>query len=188
MNKRDFVRAGAFGSLALGAASAAQAQSGGPSYQWKMATGWPGGPLMDVGAKLFAERMEQFSGGRFKIQTFPGGAIGNALKVPETVKNGLAECGHTWMGYDWGKDPTTVLFGGYAVYFPELFPTRLRSTGTGFCYNVARFIAASAPWTLGLLIAPLGLRGAVLALSGIFLLALLVLPFAPETRGKSLMD
>jgi MFS family permease len=81
-----------------------------------------------------------------------------------------------------------VLFGGYAVYFPELFPTRLRSTGTGFCYNVARFIAASAPWTLGLLIAPLGLRGAVLALSGIFLLALLVLPFAPETRGKSLMD
>ena len=79
MNKRDFVRAGAFGSLALGAASAAQAQSGGPSYQWKMATGWPGGPLTDVGAKLFAERMEQFSGGRFKIQPFPGGAIGNAL-------------------------------------------------------------------------------------------------------------
>jgi len=33
------------------------------------------------------------------------------------VKNGLAECGHTWMGYDWGKDPTTVLFGGYAGTF-----------------------------------------------------------------------
>ena len=114
MKKRDFVRAGAFGSLALGAAAAAQAQQTGPSYQWKMATGWPGGPLMDVGAKLFAERMDQFSGGRFKIQTFPGGALGNALKVPETVKNGLAECGHTWIGYDWGKDPTTALFGGYA--------------------------------------------------------------------------
>ena len=117
MKKRDFVRAGAFGSLALGAASAVQAQQTGPSYQWKMATGWPGGPLMDVGSKLFAERMDQLSGGRFKIQTFPGGAIGNALKVPETVKNGLAECGHTWMGWDWGKDPTTVLFGGYAGSF-----------------------------------------------------------------------
>ncbi len=79
-----------------------------------MATGWAGGPLMDIGSKAFAERMDQLSGGRFKIQVFPGGALGNALKVPETVKNGVAECGHTWMGYDWGKDPTTVLFGGYA--------------------------------------------------------------------------
>ncbi len=29
-----------------------------------------------------------------------------------------------------------AIFGGYAIYFPELFPTRLRSTGTSFCYNV----------------------------------------------------
>ena len=116
LNKRDFMRAGAAGTLALGAAPLAQAQSG-PSYTWKMATGWPGGPLMDIGSKAFAERMAVLSGGRFKIQTFPGGALGNALKVPETVKNGLAEVGHTWMGYDWGKDQTTVLFGGYAGSF-----------------------------------------------------------------------
>lgn len=112
MNKRDFLKAGAAAGLAL--PLAAQAQQSGPTYNWKMATGWAGGPLMDIGAKAFAERMDQLSGGRFKIQTFPGGALGNALKVPETVKNGVAECGHTWIGYDWGKDPTTVLFGGYA--------------------------------------------------------------------------
>ncbi len=35
-----------------------------------------------------------------------------------------------------------ALFGGYAIYFPELFPTRLRSTGTSFCYNVGRLVAA----------------------------------------------
>jgi TRAP-type mannitol/chloroaromatic compound transport system substrate-binding protein len=52
-----------------------------------------------------------------KVQVFPGGALGNALKVSETVKNGVAEMGHTWMGYDWGADPTTVLFGGYAGSF-----------------------------------------------------------------------
>ncbi len=51
------------------------------------------------------------------MQVFPGGALGNALKVPETVKNGVAECGHTWMGYDWGADTTTCLFGGYAGSF-----------------------------------------------------------------------
>lgn len=41
-----------------------------------------------------------------------------------------------------------MVFGGYAIYFPELFPTRLRSTGTGFCYNVARYLAASGPMLL----------------------------------------
>ena len=37
------------------------------------------------------------------------------------------------------------IFGGYAIYFPELFPTYLRSTGTSFCYNGGRFIAAGGP-------------------------------------------
>lgn len=37
------------------------------------------------------------------------------------------------------------VFAGFAIYLPELFPLRLRSTGTSFCYNVGRFIAASGP-------------------------------------------
>lgn len=115
MKRRQLIGTSLAGAGLL-AATAAQAQSG-PTYNWKMATGWAGGPLMDIGAKAFAERMNQLSGGRFKIQTFPGGGLGNALKVPDTVKNGLAECGHTWMGYDWGKDVTTALFGGYAGSF-----------------------------------------------------------------------
>ena len=115
MEKRDFLKAGA--AAAVLALPAASVRAQGASYNWKMATGWGGGPLMDIGSKAFAEKLEVFSGGRFKIQVFPGGALGNALKVPETVKNGVAEMGHTWMGYDWGKDPTTVLFGGYAGSF-----------------------------------------------------------------------
>lgn len=116
MKKRNFLQAGA-GGLGLVAAAKVAAQASGATYNWKMATGWSGGPLMEIGSKAFAERLEQLSGGRFKIQVFPGGALGNALKVPDTVKNGIAEVGHTWMGYDWGKDPTTVLFGGYAGSF-----------------------------------------------------------------------
>jgi TRAP-type mannitol/chloroaromatic compound transport system substrate-binding protein len=116
MKKREFLKAGA-GVAGVLAALPAAAQVGGPSYSWKMTTAWPGGPLMDIGAKAFAERLAFFSGGRMKIQVFPGGALGNALKVSETVKNGVAEMGHTWMGYDWGADPTTVLFGGYAGSF-----------------------------------------------------------------------
>src|SRR5439155_3613346 len=40
-------------------------------------------------------------------------------------------------------------FAAYAVYFPELYPTRVRATGVGFCYNSARVVAAFAPFTLG---------------------------------------
>jgi MFS family permease len=89
-----------------------------------------------------------------------------------------------------------ALFGGYAIYFPELFPTRLRSTGTSFCYNVARFLAAAGPAALGLLTSqvfngyeePLPLRYAGLTMCAIFFVGLLVLPFAPETRGQPLPE
>jgi MFS family permease len=80
------------------------------------------------------------------------------------------------------------MFGGYAIYFPELFPTRLRSTGTGFCYNVARFVAAGAPWIFGHLSGMVGLRYAALLVSSVFLLGLLIIPFAPETKGKALPE
>ncbi len=84
---------------------------------FKMATSWGGGPLMEIGAKAFANRVKEMSGGRIEIEVFPAGTLGEALKVTETVSNGLADMGHTWMGYDWGVDPTVVLFGGYAGSF-----------------------------------------------------------------------
>jgi MFS family permease len=86
------------------------------------------------------------------------------------------------------------IFGGYAIYFPELFPTRLRSTGTSFCYNVGRFAAAVGPSALGLLThrvfadKPEPMRYAGVTMCAIFLLGLLVLPFAPETRGHPLPE
>lgn len=86
------------------------------------------------------------------------------------------------------------LFAGYAIYFPELFPTSLRSTGTSFCYNVGRFIAASGPAMLGLLTSQVfsaqaePMRYAGLSMCGIFLLGLIVLPFAPETKGQPLPE
>jgi MFS family permease len=88
------------------------------------------------------------------------------------------------------------LFGGYAIYFPELFPTRLRSTGTSFCYNVARYVAAAGPTALGLLtgrvfkdyVAPQPMRYAGVVMCSVFLIGLITLPFAPETKGQPLPE
>ncbi|MEZ6139290.1 MAG: MFS transporter [Zavarzinella sp.] len=92
------------------------------------------------------------------------------------------------------------LFGGYAIYFPELFPTRLRSTGTSFCYNVGRLVAASGPAVLGLLTSsvfsaangytdpgePARYAGAVMC--SVFGLGLIALVFLPETKDKPLPE
>jgi MFS family permease len=87
-----------------------------------------------------------------------------------------------------------ALFGGYAIYLPELFPTRLRSTGTSFCYNVGRFVAAIGPLALGLLTSrvyadyPEPMRYAGVTMCLVFVIGLATLPFAPETKGRPLPE
>jgi MFS family permease len=93
-----------------------------------------------------------------------------------------------------------ALFAGFAVYLPELFPLRLRSTGTSFCYNVGRYVAATGPITLGELAkvlapekAPLevklqAFRDACTYMSFFFLIGLVALLFLPETKDKPLPE
>jgi len=83
------------------------------------------------------------------------------------------------------------VFGVYAIYLPELFPTSLRSTGTSFCYNFGRLVAATAPFTIGRITKSLGgniegFRTAGMWVSLVLLLGILVLPFLPETKDKPL--
>lgn len=80
------------------------------------------------------------------------------------------------------------VFGSFTYYLPELFPTRLRGTGAGFCYNIGRVVAASGPFLVGAIAA----RGSSAAVDVLFyvgfvpLLGLAFMPWVIETRGRLL--
>jgi MFS family permease len=82
---------------------------------------------------------------------------------------------------------TNGIFTGFAIYFPELYPTRLRGTGSGFCFNSARVFASLGPFLTGALTGLFGsFNHAVTAVGMVYLLGMFALPFAPETRGRDL--
>jgi MFS family permease len=81
------------------------------------------------------------------------------------------------------------IHAGYALYFPELFPTHLRATGAGFCFNTGRILAAPVLiWLSAEMKRMFDLRWAITWLAMLFLIGLIVLPFLPETRGQELPE
>jgi MFS family permease len=81
------------------------------------------------------------------------------------------------------------IFSGFPIYLPELYPTRLRATGAGFCFNAGRVLASVSPFVTGSLVAALGsFNKAAATIALIYLLGLAILPFAPETKDKPLPD
>lgn len=79
---------------------------------------------------------------------------------------------------------------GFAFYFPELFPTHLRGTGVGFCFNCGKPLAAVILGFSGWLKSRPGLelRAAVCILAGLYLLGLVCIWFLPETKGQKLAE
>jgi MFS family permease len=83
---------------------------------------------------------------------------------------------------------TLAPFAGYSIYFPELFPTRLRGTGVGFCYNTVRYLAAPFPFLLGWLSTLKPFRTVAVMMCGIYVVGLAALFWAPETKGQPLPE
>ena len=81
----------------------------------------------------------------------------------------------------------------FAFYLPELFPTRLRGTGAGFCFNLGRVVAAIGPFVVGG-IASRGVNALDSALQALFyvgwvpIVGLVLMPWVIETRNRALPD
>ena len=84
---------------------------------------------------------------------------------------------------------TGSFYGWLPLYLPELFPTRIRATGSGFCFNIGRIMAAAGSLASGSLLALFGdyaRTGSIICL--IYLLGLVVIFYCPETKGKPLPE
>jgi MFS family permease len=85
---------------------------------------------------------------------------------------------------------TASFYGWFPLYFPELFPTRVRATGQGLSYNFGRIFAAVGALTQGHLVKAFGgsyaQAGAIVTL--VYLVGMILIWFAPETKGKPLPE
>jgi MFS family permease len=85
---------------------------------------------------------------------------------------------------------TAAFYGWLPLYLPELFPTRVRATGQGVSFNFGRILAAVGALQMGTLVSVLGGNyadaGATITL--IYVLGLVLIWLAPETKGKPLPD
>jgi MFS family permease len=167
--------------------------------------------LPTIQATALVESWKQTAGNWFNI----GGLIGTLLTVPASKVLGrrtmfsiyfLASGLAVLAAFGLPLEPRTRLymyfpiglsvfgvFGAFTYYLPELYPTRLRGTGAGFCYNAGRLIAAAGPFLVGA-IASRGAGALGSALQVLFyvgfvpLAGLLVMPWVMETKDRPLAD
>ena len=85
---------------------------------------------------------------------------------------------------------TLSIHAGFAIYFPELFPSHLRSTGAGFCFNAGRLLASPVLIFSGWLKALPGmnLQLAITLMGLLFVIGIVVVLFLPETKDQPLPE
>jgi MFS family permease len=85
---------------------------------------------------------------------------------------------------------SSSFYGWLPQYLPELFPTRVRATGQGVCYNFGRILTAASAWKMGSLMAFFGnsYAHAGEAVVFIYIIGIIGIMFLPETIGQPLPD
>jgi MFS family permease len=140
---------------------------------------------MQVGA-LFGYTSFGFLSDRFgRRPTFLIFVLGAALCVPVYALHATSSRMLMLIG------PLVGFFGhGYFSVFgamlAEVFPSTLRATAQGLCYNIGRGISVLAPATIGFLADRKGIGIALACTSVLYVLAAAVIYLLPETKGRSL--
>jgi len=107
---------GVIGSLALRPASRVVSSqltdTSGATVRWRLPVAF-GTNLPGIGdnALFVAEQISAVSGGRIEFEVFEPGEVVPALAITEAVSAGKVQAGYTWLGYDEGRIPASVLIG-----------------------------------------------------------------------------
>ncbi|MEV7086122.1 MFS transporter [Streptomyces sp. NPDC093085] len=131
---------------------------------------------MFVGYNVFGLIADRIGGKHALVLSLAGVALTLPLYVVAADRTTLL-----WLG------PMFAFFAAYAgvfgVYMGELFPTRVRTTGAGFSYNIGRGVSAFAPLTLGVLAGSAGFGAGLLVCAGFMACAAIAMTFLPDLRG-----
>jgi MFS family permease len=112
--------------------------------------------------------------------------LGSAVALPASFLAPSSYAGVLWLLPFLGLF-SNGLFSGFPIYLPELYPTRVRATGAGFCFNAGRILAAAGPFLTGYLVLRLGtFARAASSITVIYLFGMVVLAFARETKGEAI--
>lgn len=113
-----------------------------------------------------------------------------SLVVCAVLFRGFDRYGGGFMGMTFLAGAVTAAFYGWLpLYLPELFPTRVRATAQGVAYNFGRVLAAGGALAGGKLVELWGDYGRMAAaLSLVYVVGMVAIWFAPETKGRPLPE
>ena len=117
IGRRSFLRKSALGgAAAAGATLAAPAVLAQAPLVVKMQTSWGAANIWDEFAKDYAQRVDEMSGGRMKVDVLPAGAVVGAFQVLDAVNDGVLDAAHSVPVYWYGKNKAASLFGTGPVF------------------------------------------------------------------------
>ena len=117
MKKKKWLALSIAAVLLLAAGGTVNAQK----VSWRMASAWPGGTQIQWAADFFAETVNQMSGGRLEIKSYPAGKLVGAMEVFDSARMGNIDVAHASPAYWIGKMPAGALFG-YLPFGMEALP------------------------------------------------------------------
>lgn len=134
------------------------------------------------------------------IGSIVSGWIVNTIGMRKTMVICFAACFvMTFVVFKINNSVTTITFaemgvlafffgisqGALSVYIPSLFPTKVRASATGFCFNIGRLFTATVVFFIGALVSFLGGYGnAIFIFSFIFLIGLITTYRAPVLKEE----
>ncbi len=90
------------------------------TFHWTIATSWPSGIMLQDMPRIWAERVEQMSGGRLIIDVEPAGAIVGAMEILDATHAGTIDGFHSWSGYWMGQHEAQIFFASIPMTMEPL--------------------------------------------------------------------